>query len=281
MAVLWAGGFISGKLIVQQAGPFAISFFRFLMVTLVLGALVYKREKDIVIDIKLFLYAFCAALIGIFFYNYLFFSGIKLVDAGRSSVIISTVPIVVAVVSFVLFKERMSVLKMLGIMISLVGAWIVISKGDWNVLASAPLGRGEVYLILCVFCAAAFALFSKELLQSLSPVVTMVYISAVGTVLLFIPALLEIREIPVEFFSAKFLLNLFYLAAGPSVVAVIFFYEAIHSIGTARASQYMNLIPVFAVMLAMIFLGETITASLVLGGGLVTAGLYLTNFVSS
>ena len=80
--------------------------------------------------------------------------------------------------------------------------------------------------------------------------------------------------------SSKFLANLLYLAIGPSVIAVTFYYEAISLIGPSRASQYMNLMPVFAVLLAFIFLNEQVTASLILGGGLVTTGLYLTNVTS-
>lgn len=280
MALLWAGGFIAGKLIVQQAGPFTISFLRFLIATSVLAILVYKKEQYTKITLTHFVYAMCAGFLGIFCYNYLFFSGIQFVDAGRGSVIISTVPIVVAILSSVIFKEKMSAFKFFGILFSMFGAWVVVSHGEVLSLLHYSLGWGEIQLILCVFCAAGFALFSKQLLKDLSPMVTMVYISASGAAFLFGPALLELKQKPIDFNSITFYLNLLYLSIGPSVIAVTFYYEAIKLVGAARASQYMNLIPIFAVILAFIFLGEQITASLVIGGGLVTTGLYLANVTS-
>ena len=104
--------------------------------------------------------------------------------------------------------------------------------------------------------------------------VTMAFVSGVGAAFAAITAAVE-HNMPIPWGSFTFLSGLMYLAIGPSVIAVIFYYQAMNKIGAARASQYMNLIPVFAIIFGMIFLGERMTASLLLGGGLVTLGLYL------
>ena len=91
----------------------------------------------------------------------------------------STVPIVLAIVSLVVFKERINVLKMLGIVFSMLGAWIVISKGQIGLIFNETIGLGELYLMLCVFCAAGYALLSKHILNKLSPLLTMAYVSAI------------------------------------------------------------------------------------------------------
>ncbi len=280
MALLWAGGLIAGKLIASQAGPFTISFLRFLVATFVLAALVHRRGENRVIPGGVLIYAFIAAFFGVFCYNYLFFSGIKLIEASRGSVIISMVPIVIALFSYIVFREKMNFIKVIGIVLSVLGASIVVSKGELASIFGKALGLGEIYLVLCVFCAATFTLLSKKLLQALTPLVTMTMISAIGTCFLFGPALLEISQIQNSPVSYTFFLNLLYLAIGPSVIAVTFYYEAICVVGPSRASQYMNLMPVFAVVLAFIFLGENVTTSLMLGGGLVTTGLYVTNITS-
>ena len=278
MAILWGGGFIVGKMIAGQAGPFTISFLRFFIATAVLAVLVYKKEKYIKIDWPVLANVFGAAFLGIFCYNFLFLSGIKLIDASRGSVIMSTVPMVVGIFSYVVFKEKINFIRSLGIVLSIIGASVVITKGKLGVLFSQGIGKGEIDLIVCVFCATAYALFSKQVLDKVSPLMTMTYITGVGAILSFVPAVIEIQHTPVQFFSHGFLFCLFYLALGPSVIAVIFYYEAISSVGATRASQYMNLMPVFAVALAFIFLGEHPSSSLLVGGGLVTFGLYLNNF---
>lgn len=278
MALLWAGGFVAAKNVVDYAGPFTLSFTRFFVATTIMAAIVLTKKQSVRLNGSLLGYAVCAAFLGMFCYNYFFFSGIKHVEAGRGSVILATVPIVVTILSYSFLNEKVSALKAVGITLSFLGAWIVISKGAvWSVLTQT-VGRGEIYLIACALCAGTFTLFSKQMLNQLSPMVTMVTISAVGTAFLSVPAWMEMSRFPVQVDSVSFVLNLLYLSVGPSVIAVTFYYEAIQKVGAARASQYMNLIPVFAVVLAFVFLGEQITGSLLVGGGLVTTGLYLNNF---
>lgn len=280
MALLWAGGFIAAKQIAHQAGPFTIAFLRFFVATFVFAVLVYRKGQFAKINARLLVYVVCAAFFGQFCYNYFFFAGIQHIDAGRGAAIISTVPIVVLIISYLIFKEKVSASKSLGVLLSLVGAWVVVSKGQITAVMFDVVGRGEMYLIFCVFFAAAFTLISKPILKQLSPMVAMLIISVFGTVFLFIPAVIETSKIPVQFGSYSFLLNLLYLSVGPSVIAVTFYYDAIRQVGPARASQYMNLIPVFAVLLAFVFLGEQLTATLFVGGSFVTTGLWLTNITT-
>jgi drug/metabolite transporter (DMT)-like permease len=280
VALLWAGGFIAGKLITHQAGPFTISFIRFFIAAVFLVLLARKKEENAKMDVSLLIYVFLAAMLGIFCYNYLFFEGIKFIDAGRGSIIISTAPIVVVILSCIFLKERMNGLRFLGAFLSIFGAWVVITKGQMGAIINEALGKGEIYLLGCVFCIAIFTLLSKHILKKLKPMQTMSYVTSIGAVLLFIPALMEMEQGPTNMYSLKFLVNILYLAIGPSVVASVLYCEAIGKVGASRASQYLNLVPVFAVLLSSIFLGEAITTSVVFGGGLVTSGLYLTNINS-
>lgn len=276
MALLWAGGFIAGKLITFQAGPFTIGFLRFFLATVILAALIRRQGQFPPFTWALAGYATAAGFFGICLYNYLFLSGMRLVDAGRASVIVSTVPIVVALIAWAFRQEKMSGLKLTGILTSVLGAWVVVSKGNLGVILGEAVGRGELELIGCVFCAAGYTLFSRQLLTRVSPLVANVCISGLGTLFLLVPAVMEMQHTPAQV-SGSFIANLLYLTIGPSVVAVIFYYQAIKVVGPSRASQYMNLMPVFAVLLAFVFLGEPLTASLIVGSGLVSAGLYLAN----
>jgi len=236
MAFLWAGGFIAAKLIAHEAGPFTISFLRFLIATVIMAVLVYKKEQYVKIGTAMLVYALGGAVFGIFCYNYFFLAGIKLVDAGRGSVIISTVPIVIALVSRAFLKEKIGVGKLAGILISIFGAVVVITKGQIGVIAGPAFGRGEVYLMFCVLCASIFTLCSRQMLNHLTPMLTMVCVSALGTVFLAGPALWELTQVPVQWTSSAFIVNLLYLSIGPSVLAVIFYYQAIREVGPVRAS---------------------------------------------
>lgn len=275
MAVLWAGGFIVAKVISPLAGPFTITCLRFTCVTLVMTALILREGKQPPVKPIHWVYALGTGVFGVLCYNYCFMAGIRLIDAGRGAVIISTVPIAVAVFSFLFLKEKMGRVKAAGLLVSVMGAWVVISHGRLEAITGRGIGLGEFYLVMCVLCAALFALFSKELLKEFSPVMTMALVSAPGALFALIPTMMEVQHTPIPWNSWTFLAGVTYLTLGPSVIAVIFYYEAMNVIGATKASQYMNLIPVFAVVLSMVFLGERLTSSLFIGGGLVTAGLYL------
>ena len=278
MAGLWAGGFIAGKMVTSQAGPFTIAFFRFLIALLILVFLVNRYEKDFRFDVRVFVLCVGLAFLGLFCYNFFFLEGLRFISAGRGAFIVSTVPIVVALVSAVVFKERLTWAKTGGILISVIGACIVISNGHLVTMIRQPLGRGELYFILSVFCLTGFTLLSKHLLKTQRILVLKAYTVTAGTILFAIPAVWEWCRSPLQVYGPDFMGNVLYLAVGPSIIAAFFYYEALHTVGTARATQYMNLIPIFSVCFAVLFLGEAISHALVVGGGFVTAGLYLTNW---
>lgn len=276
MALVWAGGFVAGKIITDHAGPFSVAFFRFLIATVALTAVLSRNHNiNTKINLKLFALVAIAAFVGEVCYNYFFFSGIKLTQAGSSSVILSVAPILMFLTSCFVFREKIRFMNLLGVLLSLFGAWFVIANGNWDALLSFSLGKGEIYLLGCVVCVVVFAFLSKQILKSLTPVASLVYLSALGTIFLSGPAVIEMQQMPVNFLSTPFLSSLLYLAIGPSVIAVMFYYEGIAQVGAARATQYMNLIPVFSVIFAFLILGEEISSTLFVGGGLVTAGLYL------
>ena len=275
MAVLWAGGFIAAKVISPLAGPFTITFFRFGFVALLIGAYLLVKDEKPAVDRTHWMYAAAAALLGVMGYSYFFLKGIQVLDAGRGSVIVSVVPVAVAFFSHAFLGEKVSPTKALAFLVSLAGAWIVIGQGRWEIFSGLGIGKGEVYFLLCVICAAAYALFSKKILDDHSPLVTMTLVSGIGAGFCMIPAVVEMQTVQGAWNSWPFIAGLTYLVIGPSVIAVIFYYEAINSIGAARASQFMNLIPVFAVILGMVFLKEQLTFSLLAGGALVILGLYL------
>lgn len=275
MAVLWAGGFIAAKIISPMAGPFTITFIRFGFVALILGVFMWVKEVRPKITLAHCLNASAAGLLGVTGYNYFFLKGIQMLDAGRGSVIVSIVPIVVAVFSHIFLREKIRLGKAVAFLISLVGAWIVISHGQWQIMAGLRLGKGEVYFLLCVLCAAAYALFSKQILKAQSPLVAITLVSVMGAGFCSIPAFMEMKTMSGDWQSFRFISGMLYMALGPSLIAVIFYFQAINRIGAARASQFMNLIPVFAVIFGMVFLKEQLTSALFVGGALVILGLYL------
>jgi drug/metabolite transporter (DMT)-like permease len=277
MAFFWGGTFVVGRTLAQTVGPFAAAFFRFVFASIFLvlllrraeGRLTWPEKSQIIPVIFL-------GLTGALLYNFFFLKGLKIIEAGRASVIIANNPIIIALFSAYFFKERLNLVKVIGIIISVGGAIVVISRGRVFEVFQGGLGLGEVYIFCCVASWVAFSLVGKTVMDDLSPLRSVTCTSVAGTLFLAPPAFLEggfgfLDYAPVEWAM------IFYLGFFGTVLGFLWYYQGIQKIGPTRAGLFINFVPISAILLAFIFLGEPITVSLLAGTVMVSSGVYLTN----
>jgi drug/metabolite transporter (DMT)-like permease len=276
-AIFWGGTFIAGRSLAQHVGPFSAAFFRFAIASVLLVFITWKVEGKLVLLQKgQLLPVFLLGLTGVFFYNVFFFKGLKLIEAGRAAIIIANNPILIALLSAAIFKEKLNAIKITGIIISVTGAILAISKGDLRVILHGNLGWGEAYIFLCVASWVVFSLLGKAVMSGLSPLASVTYSSLTGTLLLFTPAYSEGLANCIHY-SISDWWNIFYLGFFGTVLGFVWFYEGIKKIGPTKAGLFINFVPISAILLAFFFLSEPLTISLLIGTFLVTAGVYLTN----
>jgi len=277
-AILWGGTFIAGRVVAKDVGPFSASFFRFAIASSFLILFIWR------IDGKLFLPkkrqmvpVILLGLTGVFTYNVFFFKGLKLINAGRASIIIANNPIFIAILSAYFFKEKLNLIKAVGIIISVTGAIIVISKGNLNEIVNGNIGWGEIFIFCCVLSWVAYSLIGKVVMADLSPISSVFYSCVIGTFFLFFPACYEGIFNNFHHYPIMAWLGIFYLGIFGTVVGFVWYYEGIKKIGPTKASLFINFVPVSAVILAFMILDEPITLSLFIGTILVCAGVYLTS----
>jgi drug/metabolite transporter (DMT)-like permease len=277
-AAFWGGTFIAGKVLAQNVGPFSASFLRFLIASLFLVLITWKIEGSFPgIRKKQIFPLILLGLTGVFAYNVLFFKGLRLIDAGRASIIIANNPIFITLLSWLLFRERLTLLKFAGVLISVTGAVIVISKGDLNGIINGGLGLGEFYIFCCVAIWVCYSLIGKTVMTHFSPLVSVTYASIIGTACLFIPALFEGMLGDMRHYMMSEWISIFYLGFFGTVLGFVWYYEGIKKIGPTRASLFINFVPITAIILAFLILKEPITLSLFIGTMFVCTGVYLTN----
>jgi drug/metabolite transporter (DMT)-like permease len=280
-AVFWGGTFIAGRVVAREVGPYSTAFFRFVIACLFLLILTWKENHGLpsinrtqVIPILLL------GATGVFAYNVFFLKGLKLITASRAALIIATNPVVIALFASWFFKEKLGLVKVAGIILSVMGAMIVISRGNLWDLFNGALGRGDLFIFLCVLCWAAYALIGKAAMAGLSPLVTATYSCLAGTIFLIIPGLSEGMAGNFIHYPASAWFSIFYLGFFGTVLGFVWYYEGIKVIGATKASQFINFVPISAVLLAFFILGEPITLSLAIGTVVVCLGVYLTNRTS-
>ncbi len=277
-AAFWGGTFIAGRVVAADVGPFPAALLRFTAASVLLMILTRRLEGRFPpLDFRRLGAIMLLGLTGVLAYNAFFFSGLKYVEAGRAAVIVAMNPVSIAVFSALLLRERMSAAKAAGIAISVAGAIVVVSKGHMAGVSGLGLGRGELYVFGCVLSWTAYAMIGREMMRRLSPLATVAYSSVAGTLMLLTPALAEgiVAELPG--YGALSWICLAYLGVFGTVVGFTWFYEGVNTIGTVRASQFINFVPIFAVLLSFAILGEPLTLSLLVGAALVITGVSLTN----
>jgi len=277
-ALFWGGTFVAGRLVAQNVGPYSIAFLRFTIASILLLLLTWRIEgklprlkKPQIIPVILL------GITGIFIYNVMFFKGLKIIEAGRASLIIATCPIFITICSAIFLKEKISLVKGLGIIISVCGAVIVISKGNISRIFEGGLGLGEFYIFCCVLSWVAYSLIGKAVMKKLSPLASVSYSSVVGAAALAVPAFFEglVRNIASQ--SGVDWLCISYLSVFGTVIGFVWYYQGVARIGPMKAGLFINFVPISAILCAFFILRESITISLAAGAVLVISGVYLTN----
>lgn len=275
--LFWGGAFVAGRK-VNSLDHFSIAFLRFGFASVLLLVLTWKIEGRFVrVTKRQLLWVILLGLTGVFAYNALFFKGLQTVEASRATLIIASCPVFITMSSALFLKEKINLQRALGVVMSVSGAVVVISKGKPSDVLTGGVGVGEFYMFCCVLSWTAYSLIGKGVMKQLSPIVAVSYSSTIGAVVLCVPALCRGLISNIPSYSKTHCLWIVYLAVFATVVGFLWYYEAIRSLGPVKAGLFINFVPIFGVLLAFLILDEKITASLVIGAVLVISGVYLTN----
>jgi len=280
-ALFWGGTFVAGRIVSQNVEPFSIAFLRFAIASIFLILLTWKTEGKLPALKKLqIIPVILLGMTGIFTYNVMFFKGLKIIQASRASLIIATCPVFISIFSAFFLKEKLNLTKGLGIVISVCGAIVAISKGNINQIFDTSLGLGELYIFCCVLSWVAYSLLGKAVMNNLSPLASVSYSAIVGAVALSIPAYFEGLFQNIMNQSILDWLCISYLGVFGTVIGFVWYYQGVERLGPTKAGLFINFVPIFAILCAFLILHEPITPSLVVGTVLVISGVYLTNRTS-
>ena len=277
-AFFWGGTFIAGRSIAGTVGPFSAAFLRFTIASACLLILCLKMEgRPPRVPGNKLGPVILLGMTGVFSYNVCFFKGLELIEAGRAAIIIANNPIAITLASTLIFKERLTPVKFLGVLLSVSGAIVVITRGDLASLFTRGLSLGELFIFGCVGSWVLYSLIGKTVMSSLSPLAAVTCSAVVGAMALSPFALMEGLTADWAGYGLSDWTSLVYLGFFGTVVGFVWYYQGIRAIGPSRASLFINFVPISAVILAFFILGEPLTPSLAVGTVLVCCGVYLTN----
>jgi drug/metabolite transporter (DMT)-like permease len=281
VAALWGGTFIAGRILAQSLPLMTAAFGRFFVASILLVFVAVKMEGKLPrLNREQMLLTAVLGFTGIFLYNICFFGALARVPAGRTSLFVSLTPIVTAILAGLIYGERLGLRRWMGIVVALLGAIVVIARGDLlggitDIRQS--LGLGELMMLGAVLSWATYTLISRKALETLSPIAATTYGTLWGFVFLSIGAIGEFREIDWMLLDWRVWTSVFYLGAFGTVLAFIWYYQGIQRVGPSRTAIFTNLVPAFGVLFSVVLLGEPILISMVIGGLIAALGVSLVN----
>ena len=281
VTLFWGGTFIAGHILAQSMPPLTAAAGRFAVAVVLLLGVAWKLEGGLPrLNRSQWLATAALGATGIFIYNVCFFGALARMPAGRAALFVAFTPVVTALLAAVLLRERLGILKWLGIAIALAGAATIITRGDpVSVMydIGRSMGTGELLMFASITAWAAYTLIGRMVLKGLSPIAATTCASLWGLLFLGIGSAFEIGTVHWSALGWQVWASIFYLGAFGTVIGFVWYYEGVKAIGPSRTAVFNNLVPAFGVVLAALLLGEPILASMVIGGALAILGVSITN----
>jgi drug/metabolite transporter (DMT)-like permease len=274
--VVWGASFIATKVALREVSPITIIWLRFGMGIIVLGLLVARRRQFALPKYKDLGYFSLLGFLGVTFHQWLQSNGLVTAQASTTAWIVSTTPVFMALLGWLILKEGLGWLRATGIAIAALGVLMVVSRGDWSSISAGRfLTTGDVLIMLSAPNWAIFSVLSRRGLQQNPPARMMFFVMSVGWLFLSLllltgPGTSEIGRLQWDGWVAIGFLGIFC-----SGLAYVFWYDALQEIPAGQLGVFLYLEPLVTVLVAALLLNEAILLSSLLGGFLILAGVWI------
>lgn len=280
--LFWGGNAVAGKLASLDWQPFTITCTRWLLTTLVLTPFALKHLRaDHAILKQRWLTMVILGAFGMAMFNLLMYLSLHYTSAINVSIEQASMPSMIMIANFIFFSQRVTLLQIAGLLCSVLGVLITTTQGEPWLFFEQGLNRGDAIMLLaCVFYAGyTFGLRWRPDIHWLS----FMWAISVSAVLMSIPfAWWEAQQGSATFPGLRGWSVMLYVILFPTIIAQICYARGVELIGSNRAGLFINLVPIFGSILAVIILQEQFrlyhAAGLVLVvGGIMVAERFAAN----
>jgi len=274
--VVWGVSFIATKVALRDVSPVTVVWLRFAIGFIILGAAVRMRWQFSLPARSDLGYFALLGFLGITFHQWLQSTGLQTAQATTTAWIVATTPIFIALLGWLVLKERLRWVQTLGILLATVGVLLVVTRGNLASLASGSFGEpGDFLILLSAPNWAVFSILSRRGLRRFPATLMMFYVMGFGwlfTMLLLFagPGLSEIPNLTLPGW-----LGVIFLGVFCSGLAYIFWYDALQALPVAQAGAFVYLEPFVTLVVAALVLGEVVTLVSLLGGGVILLGVWM------
>lgn len=280
--LFWAGNFVLGRAVKSNIPPISLAFWRWMLalVILVPFSLPHVRVQWPML-LKNWRLLTVYGILGVTCFNTFVYIGLHKTTATNALLINSIIPVLIVLLSHLLAATPVSIRQALGITISLTGVLTIICRANFDVVLTMQFNRGDFWILLAVFSWAFYTFLLRHRPADLHPLSFLTAIVAIGLIPLSALYSWELIQ------GARFAPNpvniasIMYVALFPSVLAFVFWNQAVKEVGPNKAGLFLYLMPVFGAILSTVFLNESFRVFHLIGSTLIFSGIYLTTWMTA
>ena len=277
--MFWSGNFIIGKFATLfQIPPLTLNFFRWGLVWLILMPFTFKeiskkmnhvKENWILISIL--------GILSISTFNSVVYFSLNYTQVINAVLMLAAIPAVVMFLSSLLKIEKTNLFQLIGLFLSIIGILVIISNADIQKILSLSFNKGDVSMLLCIFSWSLYSILLKKKKLPFSQFSLIQLMVTVGLIFL-IPQYYYEHSVGLELNPGKvFYIILFYVVLFPAIAAYYCWNKAIGLIGPNRSSMFIQLMPLFSALMAIVIFNEKFQMYHFIGAGFIILAIYLSN----
>ena len=275
----WAGNFVVGKFAsFYNVPPFSLNFYRWLFAWFILMPFtiseIIKKKEYIISNYKIFL---VLGITSITIFNSIVYYSLNFTQVISGVLMISTIPVMIMFFSSILKIEKTNLFQIIGVILSIAGVIIIITKANFEILKSLNFNKGDITMVLAMFSWALYSTLLKRQKYELSQISLLQVVISFG--LIFLTPIYFI-EYQIGFrinIDTPFILILSYVVLFPGLASFILWIKGIALIGANRSGVFLHLMPIISALMAMIIFDEKFMFYHILGACFIISGILLSN----
>jgi drug/metabolite transporter (DMT)-like permease len=275
--LFWSGNFILGRGIRELVPPVSLNFWRWmgaLLILLPFGLSRVIQAKSIVL--KHWKMVALMSIPSIAIFNAFIYMALQTATAINTVLVNAMMPILIALAAWIFFNDRLSLRQTTGVFISLAGLIFIVTRGDWTQLRELTLSAGDLWTLGASLAWAIYSVMLRIRPRQMDPIAFLTVLIAFGLIFSLPFYLRELLNQGGFALTPASIASLAYVAVFPSVLSFIFWNYSVGKVGANRAGIFIHLMPVFSILLAIVFLGESLRLFHVMGMLLIFTGIVMT-----
>lgn len=277
VAVLfWAINFLLIKIALKEFSPLGFNGIRLVLASVFLGSIFLISKEGLSVIRSDFWKIIVLGLIGNTAFQMLFIHGLNWSTASNTAIVMAMTPIFVALLSTSSKQEKIHWAAWMGIAVSFIGFYFVIAKQPGVLQFSWQEVRGDLLILIGNLCWAIYTVFSKPLLERMSPLKLTSTTMVIGAVFYLPFCLKAVTQLPFSKITLGAWGALLYSSFFALTLSYLIWYGSVKRVGNTKTAIYGNITPILTAIFAYLFIAEKITLLQGVGAGIIILGVYFT-----